>query len=273
MDQIFKKSFIIFLFGILLGFNLNSKLNFDSNFDEDSVSSIYLLRGGIQPPDPNNPNNPNNANNANSRNSRNSRNNKSVAFVTPPVTGSKVNKEQPPNSQNPDILPKWAMTKVPGKGGFPDNSGGGDDGNDGNDSNDSQGKNEQINENLKNKDANWWNQVQQKCQEAAQKGENYQPTKVISLISEDPALAKQAKKACKNQKIRRDLKAMREQIELGNENPGTGTKTLFKGIKEARSKSGARLYFRKRNGVIEILAKSSKTNQKDVIKILRKKYG
>ena len=44
-------------------------------------------------------------------------------------------------------------------------------------------------------------------------------------------------------------------------------------IKEACARSGARVYFRKRNGKIEILAKSNKTSkdQKAVIKILRKK--
>ena len=53
------------------------------------------------------------------------------------------------------------------------------------------------------------------------------------------------------------------------------TLTLFKDIKEARARSGARVYFRKRNGKIEILAKSNKDpkNQEAVIKILRKKYG
>jgi hypothetical protein len=54
---------------------------------------------------------------------------------------------------------------------------------------------------------------------------------------------------------------------------GIGTRTLFKNVKEARTSSGARVYFRKRNGKIEILAKSNKTlkDQKAVIKILRKK--
>jgi hypothetical protein len=64
-------------------------------------------------------------------------------------------------------------------------------------------------------------------------------------------------------------------LRLGNESPGIGTKTLFKGVEEARARSGARLYFREKNGKIEVLAKSNKSlkNQKDVISILRKKYG
>ena len=65
-----------------------------------------------------------------------------------------------------------------------------------------------------------------------------------------------------------------EQLRLGNESLVTGTKTLFKGVKEARARSGARVYFQKRNGKIQILAKSNKNpkDQKAVIKILRKKY-
>jgi len=47
---------------------------------------------------------------------------------------------------------------------------------------------------------------------------------------------------------------------------------LFKGVKEACARSGAQMYFRKRNGKIEILAKSNKNpkDQKAVIQILRK---
>jgi hypothetical protein len=82
---------------------------------------------------------------------------------------------------------------------------------------------------------------------------------------------------CQDQskKIQRDLNGLIEQLRLGNESPGIGTKTLFKGVKEARARSGARVYFRKKNGKIEILAKSNKNpkDQKAVIKILRKKYG
>lgn len=50
----------------------------------------------------------------------------------------------------------------------------------------------------------------------------------------------------------------------------TGTKTLFKGLKEARTLSGARVYFREKDRKIEILAKSNKDNQNKVIGILQK---
>lgn len=99
--------------------------------------------------------------------------------------------------------------------------------------------------------------------------------KIVSRIKEDAGLVKFAEDAGKDSKIQRDLNGLIEQLRLGNESPGTGTKTLFKGVKEARARSGARVYFRKRNGNIEILAKSNKNpkDQKTVIKILRKKYG
>lgn len=98
---------------------------------------------------------------------------------------------------------------------------------------------------------------------------------IKSKIKENPALVKFAEDAGKDPKIQRDLNALIEQLRLGNEFPGIGTKTLFKDVKEARARNGARVDFRKRNGKIEILAKLNKNpkGQKAVIKILRKKYG
>jgi hypothetical protein len=96
---------------------------------------------------------------------------------------------------------------------------------------------------------------------------------IKSRIKEDPALVRFAEEAGKDQKIQRDLNSLIEKLRLKNKFPGTGTKTLFKDVKEARTRSGARVYFRERGGKIEILAKSNKKNQTSVIKILRKKYG
>jgi len=59
----------------------------------------------------------------------------------------------------------------------------------------------------------------------------------------------------------------------GNSNPGIGTKHLFESVYEARARNGARVYFQTASdGVIEILAKSNKANQRQVISILRKMY-
>ena len=98
---------------------------------------------------------------------------------------------------------------------------------------------------------------------------------IESKIKEDSRLVKIAEAAGKDKKIQRDLNRLVEQLRLGNKSPGIGTNTLFKGVKEARARSGARIYFREKNGKIEILAKSNKSpkDQNDVIRILRKKYG
>jgi hypothetical protein len=98
---------------------------------------------------------------------------------------------------------------------------------------------------------------------------------IESKIKEDSRLVKIAEASGKDKKIQRDLNSLAEQLRLGTKSPGTGTKTLFKDVKEARASSGARLYFREKNGKIEILAKSNKSpkDQKDAIRILRKKYG
>ena len=52
-----------------------------------------------------------------------------------------------------------------------------------------------------------------------------------------------------------------------------GTKHLDCGVSYARTRSGARLYFRKVGDTIEVVGKSSKDNQKKVIKELQKLYG
>lgn len=98
---------------------------------------------------------------------------------------------------------------------------------------------------------------------------------IESKIKKDSALIRFAEDAGKDRKIQRDLNGLIEQLRLENELLGIGIKTLFKDVKEACARSGARVFFRKRNGKIKILAKSNKKpkDQKAVIKILRKKYG
>ncbi|RNB88783.1 hypothetical protein EDM59_06660 [Brevibacillus nitrificans] len=60
----------------------------------------------------------------------------------------------------------------------------------------------------------------------------------------------------------------------GNTNPGKGSKSLgFGGIYEMRGANGARVYFKNVESGIEIVGKSNKANQADVIKVLRDLYG
>ena len=83
-----------------------------------------------------------------------------------------------------------------------------------------------------------------------------------------------AKTAGKNQAIQDEINLMIEKLRLGNENCGIGKKTLFRNVKELRGNEGGRVYYRKVDGKIEILAKSDKVkrNQKKVINILKDLY-
>ena len=83
-----------------------------------------------------------------------------------------------------------------------------------------------------------------------------------------------AEKAGKNQAIQYEINLMIEKLRLGNENCGIGKKTLFRNVKELRGNEGGRVYYRKADGEIEILAKSDKVkrNQEKVINILKDLY-
>jgi len=97
---------------------------------------------------------------------------------------------------------------------------------------------------------------------------------VRSSISRDRGLSKLAEEAGRNQDVQRSLDNIVDQLGKGNLSPGTGTKPVFGNILEARAASGARVYFRVgRDGVVEILAKSSKGNQTEVIQRLTELYG
>ena len=96
--------------------------------------------------------------------------------------------------------------------------------------------------------------------------------KLKSRIKENPRLAKEAEKAGKDIKIQKDLDALTAKLGEGNLNPGIGTKPIGKGISEARSRDGARVYFRVVKGAVEILGKSSKANQDAVIKEVLKTF-
>jgi putative component of toxin-antitoxin plasmid stabilization module len=75
-----------------------------------------------------------------------------------------------------------------------------------------------------------------------------------------------------NQELRNEANNLMEQLRMGNMNPGVGTKNIGKGIFEARSRGGARIYFRNQNEGIEILGYSNKANQSQVINQLFKIY-
>ena len=80
-----------------------------------------------------------------------------------------------------------------------------------------------------------WSKYQEYCQYQSKKNQQCNLIKIESKIKENPALVKFAEDAGKDSKIQRDLNGLIEQLRLGNEFPGIGTKTLFKDVKEARA--------------------------------------
>ncbi len=96
-------------------------------------------------------------------------------------------------------------------------------------------------------------------------------TPIKSLIKADSFLVKAAESAGKS--VQKSLDGLVSQLSKGNMNPGIGTKHLFSGIFEARARDGARVYFRQtEGGGIEVVAKSSKQNQEQVIGRLKDMY-
>ncbi|MBX9660844.1 MAG: HINT domain-containing protein, partial [Nitrospiraceae bacterium] len=93
-----------------------------------------------------------------------------------------------------------------------------------------------------------------------------------SKIKDDPGLVRYAEQAGKSHQ--ESIDRVTTQLARGNLNPGIGTRPVFGDISEARSRDGARVYFRTTGaGDVEILAKSDKSNQDAVINRLRRLYG
>ena len=95
---------------------------------------------------------------------------------------------------------------------------------------------------------------------------------IVYRIKENPALIREAKRMGKDQAAQKDVNNLIEQLSLGNDNPGIGNRRVknLKNVSEARGRNEGRVYFREKDGKIEILAKSNKDNQNKVIGILQK---
>lgn len=95
---------------------------------------------------------------------------------------------------------------------------------------------------------------------------------IVYRIKENPALIREAERMGKDQAAQKDGNNLIEQLSLGNDNPGIGNRRVknLKDVLEARGRNQGRVYFREKDGKIEILAKSNKDNQNKVIDILQK---
>jgi RHS repeat-associated protein len=96
---------------------------------------------------------------------------------------------------------------------------------------------------------------------------------VTSLIKESNALVKAAEKAGSNEAVQREINSLVRQLLSGNENHGIGTKNLVKDICYLRGMEGARVFYRVKDGVIEILGKASEDSEQQVIDTITKLYG
>jgi hypothetical protein len=94
----------------------------------------------------------------------------------------------------------------------------------------------------------------------------------VSRIKENPALVREAERMGKDRAAQKDVNNLIEQLALGNKNPGIGSRRVkgLKTVSEARGRNEGRVYFREKDGKLEILGKSNKDNQNTVIGILQK---
>jgi RHS repeat-associated protein len=105
---------------------------------------------------------------------------------------------------------------------------------------------------------------------AAAEGLQAAGTKIVSSIGKDAGLVRMAEQAGKS--VQRSLDNLVGQLAKGNLNPDIGTKNVFGNVFEARSRDGARVYFRQGKNGVEVLGKSDKNNQEQVIKRLKELY-
>ncbi|MFI1465718.1 hypothetical protein [Streptomyces wuyuanensis] len=96
---------------------------------------------------------------------------------------------------------------------------------------------------------------------------------VTSALGKKSRLATLAEEATKNQDVQREMNSLINKLIAGNDQPGKGSKALSHGIRYLRGQKGARLFFREVNGGFEIIGKSDKDKEPNVIKELLKVYG
>ena len=85
--------------------------------------------------------------------------------------------------------------------------------------------------------------------------------RIVSRVKDDPTLSRKSREIEGNTSIQRDINHLLLELVSGNENPGIGTRTLFKNIKYLRGKNGGRIYFRDLTDGYEILAYAIGTGQ------------
>ncbi len=85
-------------------------------------------------------------------------------------------------------------------------------------------------------------------------------------------LSKEAAKIGNNPTIQREINELINQFVSGNNNPGIGTKHLMGDIYCLRGRNGARVFYRMKDDLMEILGKANKSNEQLVIEQVKKTF-
>jgi hypothetical protein len=94
--------------------------------------------------------------------------------------------------------------------------------------------------------------------------------RVISNIDKMKGLVRHAESA--GSRVQASLDHLVKELGKGNLDPGIGTSNLKGSIYYARARDGARVFFVRRPGVVEIIAKADKSNEDAVINMILKNY-
>ena len=97
--------------------------------------------------------------------------------------------------------------------------------------------------------------------------------RITSRLKESGILVREAERAAKDATVQRDLNELMRKLASGHKDPGSGSEPIGAGISEARTRGGARLYYRETAEGIEVLGKSSKANQSRVIREVQRLFG
>ena len=95
--------------------------------------------------------------------------------------------------------------------------------------------------------------------------------RLTNRIPESSLLMREGRRTLRS--LQGEIQKITDQLKRGNLNPGIGNKPIGRGITESRTRGGARVYWRVREGQTEILGISGKDNQQAVINEVLQHFG
>ena len=94
---------------------------------------------------------------------------------------------------------------------------------------------------------------------------------LTNQIPESTLLMREGRKTLRS--LQGEIKKITDQLKKRDMNPGIGNKPIGRGITESRTRGGARVYWRVKDGQTEILGVSGKDNQQKVINEVLQHFG